>query len=208
MVLCFSIFGRDFIMSHALFSMRSSHVFLSTPPPKKKNTFSDHAGRGSTVRPVWGWAPACPSSQVAKEHKYPPPHPHFQRSWSCLTDKPWVISLVVSKTSWVLSLCFYDPSGFQMELVTMGVGQRMQNFDLQVAGKPSRCTVAPLHARDAVATYAAILSWTLFETRCDFCIFNLLQEDLFDEYCWTWPSSTSEVRFSKWHWENTSGIYK
>eukprot|EP00434_Breviolum_minutum_P001739 symbB.v1.2.001544.t1/scaffold85.1/size341090/4 len=44
-----------------------------------------------------------------------------------------------------------------MELVTIGVGQRMQFFDLQVAGKPSRCTVAPLHARDAVATYVAIL---------------------------------------------------
>ena len=73
-----------------------------------------------------------------------------------------------------------------MELVTMGVGQRMQFFDLQelqVAAKPSRCTVAPLHARDAVATYVAILSWTLFETRCDFCIFNPLQEDLIDEYC-------------------------
>ena len=64
----------------------------------------------------------------------------------------------------------------------MGVGQRMQFFDLQVAGKPSRCTAAPLHARDAVATYVAILSWTLFETRCDFCIFTPLQEDLFDEY--------------------------
>ena len=55
-----------------------------------------------------------------------------------------------------------------MELVTMGVGQRTQFFDLHVAAKPSRCTVAPLHARDAVATYVAILSWTLFETRCGF----------------------------------------